>query len=269
LHANPTQGTIGMMLDHEAMQIARNRLTAESPKRHHFFHSGLERTQNELAAKGQGKSGALIQAVADVCAKEMEDAGDRLWEIVRDLLQNTTEAPSDEAVNALHRQVDELWIPYCSAEPERQFEAICLRDGSTVSAKQATHFYDRGIGARLQIHSRIDEFVRSLRDRFRAATASSDRFKVFLSHAASDGQIASLLKAEIERRLPDVKVFCSSDPTDLPPGSKWSPTIQQALQEGDDADTRRIRARRAATVGLVRMWNFLVQPKEDHAALPR
>jgi hypothetical protein len=54
---------------------------------------------------------------------------------------------------------------------------------------------------------------------------------VFLSHAASDEHIALVLNAEIERRLPGVKVFCSSDPTDLPPGSKWSPAIQQALQE--------------------------------------
>ncbi len=55
--------------------------------------------------------------------------------------------------------------------------------------------------------------------------------KVFLSHAASDEHIALVLKADIERRLPNVVVFCSSDPTDLPPGTKWSPGIQQALQE--------------------------------------
>jgi hypothetical protein len=57
------------------------------------------------------------------------------------------------------------------------------------------------------------------------------RTTVFLSHAASDEHIALVLNAEIERRLPGVKVFCSSDPTDLPPGTKWSPAIQQALQE--------------------------------------
>jgi len=55
--------------------------------------------------------------------------------------------------------------------------------------------------------------------------------KLFLSHAASDEHIALVLNSEIERRLPAVEVFCSSDPTDLPPGSKWSPAIQQALQE--------------------------------------
>jgi len=67
-----------------------------------------------------------------------------------------------------------------------------------------------------------------------ANTAESHRGqnnRVFLSHAASDEHIALLLKAEIERRLFGVKVFCSSDPTDLPPGSKWSPEIQRALHE--------------------------------------
>ena len=101
------------MLDLEAMQIARNRLAAESPKRHHFFNIKLQRAQNELPTKGQGRSGELIQAVTDVCAKEVEDSGDQLWEIVRGLIQDTHDIPSDEAVKALHHQIDELWIPYC------------------------------------------------------------------------------------------------------------------------------------------------------------
>ena len=213
------------------MQIARDRLTAESAKRHHFFHAELQRAQSELATKGSGRSGALIEAVADVCAKQIEDAGDQLWEIVRDLLRETKDTPSDEAVKALDREIDELWIPYCSAEPERQFESICQRNLASQPAKNATHFYDRSIGARLRIHSKVKEFVRSLRNRLRAGPASGDRSKLFLSHAASDERIALLLKAEIERRLPSVKVFCSSDPADLPPGTKWSEAIQQALQE--------------------------------------
>ncbi len=222
------------MLDQEAMQIVRKRLAAEASRRYHLFGAGLQRVQGELATKGLGRSGALIQAVADVCAKEIEDASDRLWEIVRELLRETNGAPSDEAVKALYGQIDELWIPYCSAEPERQFEAFCQRDGISPSLKTATHFYDRSIGARMRIHSEAEQFVRSLRNRLRDKTAHDHQGrndKVFLSHAASDEHIASLLKAEIERRLPGVRVFCSSDPTDLPPGTKWSPKIQEALQE--------------------------------------
>ena len=111
------------------MQIARKRLAAETSRRYHLFGAELQRVQGELATKGLGRSGALIQAVADVCAKEVEGAGDRLWEIVRDLLREAKSTPSDEAVRTLYDQIDELWVPYCSVEPEGQFEAICQRDG--------------------------------------------------------------------------------------------------------------------------------------------
>lgn len=228
------QSTIGMMLDQEAMQIARKRLAAESSKRDHFFQTELQRVQSELAAKGLGRSGALIQAVADVCAKEIEDATDRLWEVVRDLIREEDAAPSPEAIRTLYSQIDELWGPYCSDGPQRQFEAICLRDSVGPSAKNATHFYDRSVGARIKIQSQVEEYIRSARNRRPTETVPGLHGrgpKVFLSHAASDEPIALLLKAEIERRLPGVKVFCSSDPADLSPGTKWSTEIQQALQD--------------------------------------
>ncbi|MGO9454565.1 MAG: toll/interleukin-1 receptor domain-containing protein [Candidatus Binataceae bacterium] len=187
-----------------------------------------------MVTKGLGHSDAPVQPVADVCAKEIEDSTDRLWEVVRELLRETNTVPSDDAVKTLHHQIDELWVPYCSAGPERQFEAICMRNEISVSDKQATNIYNRSIGARMRIHSQVDEFVRSLRSRLRTSAspgALARNSKVFLSHAASDEHIALLLKVEIERRLPGVKVFCSSDPTDLPPGTKWSSEIQQALRE--------------------------------------
>jgi len=55
--------------------------------------------------------------------------------------------------------------------------------------------------------------------------------QIFLSHAASDAQIALLLKQEIERMIPGISIFCSSDPTDLPLGTKWSPEIQRNLEK--------------------------------------
>src|SRR6266852_8692038 len=123
----------------------------------------------------------------------------------------------------------------------------------------------------MRIHSQVDEFVRSLRSRLRASASPgvlTRNSKVFLSHAASDEHIALLLKAEIERRLPGVKVFCSSDPTDLPPGTKWSPAIQQALQDS----TMLIFV--ASERGLQRPWvwfecgTFWVYRQGDHATLP-
>ena len=219
------------MLDQEAMQIARKRLSAEMPRRHHLFHAELQRAQSQLATKGLGRSGALIQAIADVCAKEIEDAAVRLWEVVYELLRETSDLPSDEAVRTLSSQIDELWVPYCSAEPEREFEAICERDGASREQRNATHFRDRTIGARMRIQAEIDGFVRSMRSRAPSTSGGAGNRNIFLSHAASDGQIALVLKGEIERRVPGIKVFCSSDPTDLPPGTRWSAEIQQALRE--------------------------------------
>src|SRR5208283_3303503 len=53
---------------------------------------------------------------------------------------------------------------------------------------------------------------------------------VFVSHAAFDKEHALLLKKEIESRIPTSRVFCSSDPADLPPGAKWPKDIQEALK---------------------------------------
>lgn len=129
------------------MQIARNRLHAESFKHHHLFDLELQRTQSELAVKGLGHSGALVQAVADVCAQEIERRSERLWEIVRELLGNVKSVPSNEAVNTLYGQIDELWVAYCSSDPERQFQAICQRDSVGRALIDATNFTNRQIGA--------------------------------------------------------------------------------------------------------------------------
>ncbi|MGH9490372.1 MAG: toll/interleukin-1 receptor domain-containing protein [Terriglobales bacterium] len=59
---------------------------------------------------------------------------------------------------------------------------------------------------------------------------------IFISHSVVDKPLAELLKAELERRLScpppggGVRCFCSSDPTDLPPGSAWADEIQGALR---------------------------------------
>lgn len=53
---------------------------------------------------------------------------------------------------------------------------------------------------------------------------------VFLSHATLDKEIALFLKSELERRVPNLKVFLSCDPEDLPPGRTWSTEIRKALR---------------------------------------
>lgn len=60
---------------------------------------------------------------------------------------------------------------------------------------------------------------------------------IFISHSAIDGRLAVALKEELETRLSDngqeqgsIRCFCSSDPTDLPPGTEWPKEVQEALR---------------------------------------
>ncbi|MBI5043902.1 MAG: toll/interleukin-1 receptor domain-containing protein [Nitrospirae bacterium] len=59
------------------------------------------------------------------------------------------------------------------------------------------------------------------------------KIKIFLSHAAVDSGLAIYLKEILESYLKGLEVFCSSDPTDLPPGNKWPTEIQTALENAD------------------------------------
>jgi len=56
---------------------------------------------------------------------------------------------------------------------------------------------------------------------------------IFLSHAAFDSDMANYFKEVVETSLENIDVFCSSDPLDLPLGTKWPEEIQKALKESD------------------------------------
>ncbi|MDP3721937.1 MAG: toll/interleukin-1 receptor domain-containing protein [Candidatus Omnitrophota bacterium] len=72
--------------------------------------------------------------------------------------------------------------------------------------------------------------------------------QVFLSHATSDKDLAGLLKTELERRVPGIDVFLSSDPTDLPAGVKWPEEVQDVLRRSG------IILLLATKRGLARTW---------------
>lgn len=59
---------------------------------------------------------------------------------------------------------------------------------------------------------------------------AAQRRTVFVSHASLDADLALCLKRELEKRIPGIEAFVSSDPEDLPLGIRWSPEIQEALK---------------------------------------
>ena len=53
---------------------------------------------------------------------------------------------------------------------------------------------------------------------------------IYLIHAATDGPIASALKADVERFAGDARVFVASNPGDIPTGADWLREIQTNLR---------------------------------------
>jgi TIR domain-containing protein len=53
---------------------------------------------------------------------------------------------------------------------------------------------------------------------------------IFISHAAADQELAGHLKQVIETCFPQINVFVSSDPEDLPPGDPWVQTVLANLK---------------------------------------
>jgi hypothetical protein len=138
------------MLDQEALEIAYGRLSAESVEWQRSFNAKLQRVQNEFRIKGMGTSSALIEAVADICAQEVETRANRVCEVLRGLLQGAKGPPSDEDVKKLYSDFDRLYITYCYSEPQRRFDEACRGIGIAQSATDSTSFENRAIAARLK-----------------------------------------------------------------------------------------------------------------------
>jgi hypothetical protein len=163
-----------------------------------------------------------------LCANEVEVSAERAWEILRTTLVETRARFSPELAAELKKAFDDFFSRYCIAGPEGTLNSTRMAAGDSKDAATFDSFHGRAMGARQGVWAKIDLFVRSLRQHDETDKASQT--VVFLSHAAADAPIGMLLKGEIQGRLPGIAVFCSSDPTDLPPGTKWSPEIQRALE---------------------------------------
>jgi hypothetical protein len=168
-----------------------------------------------------------LKAAAEVCAHEVEDSAERAWEILRSTLVEAHVRLSPGLSGDLKGAFDDFYWRYCG-NPEAILNSTRLVAGGSIDAAALESFQSRNAGARQVIWAKIDLFVRSLKQPNEMDKAA--KTLVFISHAAADGSIGLLLKDEIKSRLPGLTVFCSSDPSDLPPGTKWSLEIQRALE---------------------------------------
>lgn len=75
--------------------------------------------------------------------------------------------------------------------------------------------------------------VRALAPSSRDATGTHGIRRLFLSHAAADERLASLVRDEIVRLQPGITVFLASRPGDIRADEDWLAVIQRQLREAD------------------------------------
>jgi len=186
-----------------------------------------EVAKNELTLQGHGRSGALVQRVCGI-----------YLESVSEVLEVFTDTVFDKAA-VLGLSDDGEIRAVLAAAHERLFNearGAVLDELAGLGADFRALALATIDGPRSEVWQHLERKIRLrvLREELpKRGKDTGGQFTVFLSHAAADAQIANLVKCEIERRVPGVWVFSSSDPSDLPPGTKWPKEIQDALQRMD------------------------------------
>jgi hypothetical protein len=172
-----------------------------------------EIAKNELALQGRGRSGALVQRVCGIYLESVEE-----------VLEAFSETVLDKAV-ALGLSGDaEIRAVLATAHEQLFNEArgLVLDELGGLMGEYRTLAFAIVDGRRDEVWQHLERTsrLRALREwPSKSGKETGRKFTVFLSHAAVDAQISKLLKREIERRIPGVWVFSSSDPSDLPPGT--------------------------------------------------
>lgn len=74
---------------------------------------------------------------------------------------------------------------------------------------------------------------RELMDEYRLGAGASVVRSVFLSHAASDRDAATILREQLVASRPDMRVFVASRPEDIRADEDWLPVIQREIRNAD------------------------------------
>lgn len=213
-------------MDEKLREIASIKLNASLGRRQERLGAAVAEIKSDGVKHGTLHSSVTFQRTEKICVQEIRDQAVEAWSIFRDVIEKLRISP-DLALG------DEIKSEIRTFIYQSQNELNMLLWGTP--GNDLVPIYEKSdIGliteeSLKEVGAEIDLYVA-------AKSRQTNRRRVdgkilFLTHATADAGIALLLKAEIERRIPGARVFCSSDPTDLPLGTKWSPEIQKALRE--------------------------------------
>jgi hypothetical protein len=217
--------------DANTRSIAERKVKGTLGDHQQKFGYRLADLHSQFAKAGGIGGSAHQQVIRDACRAELRERFQVAWEILRSVAIDFGLPRSEPTAEELKTLMRELVVD--STSDLRQAIELTKRSAGAADGRA-------DVAALIQqvlpeAEADVDLFVSATRIRRQVSahgvTLAIDVRRVFMSHAAIDAPQATLLKEEIERRVPGVSVFCSSSPGDIRLGFRWSAEIQRNLQE--------------------------------------
>jgi hypothetical protein len=214
-----------MGMEEKFRNIALTKITASFREGQEELQSKISRILSEGTKHGTLNSTGTFQRAEAACVSEMKARVRNAWAIFREVMDGLRIENSPALADEVKSEIRTCLYP-SQSEINQTLWGIPGRELMPLSSIKDLNWIQEQMLT--EIGADIDLYTASPRPK--RVRSRSKQNAIFLSHAAVDASIALLIKEELQRRIPGLIVFCSSDPSDLPPGSRWSPEIQRALE---------------------------------------
>jgi len=156
-----------MGFDPAAIEIARQTLEGETATRRRALGLEIGRVRSDFIKAGQVQSSGLLNSIADVCARQVENSAAHIWAVVHRCVTDSGVEPDDRLADDLIAVASDLLYHYCTVEAEGAYNAEVMRSRLSAEVIAGTRFHERVIGARQKMQADIRLFALSLKNRAR------------------------------------------------------------------------------------------------------
>ena len=228
-----------LMLDPKALDIARRLIREEIDERKENLRWEVEKIKNEKTIQGLGRSGAIVEEIYKLYAREVEIRTQLVFQKLIEVLSDARVQPSDRLAEELRQEVlghQNLMMSGLKESLEKEASLIPLSAPSLGNAR------NRAIS---KIYARCDQFALSLRRRAettRLKNEEPDSSKAipnpkssvgnkpptaFLSHSTQDKRVARRLAHDL--RAAGIDVWYAE--WELRPGDSLRRKIDEGVEQ--------------------------------------
>jgi len=142
------------MIEQKVTELAGRMIRVQFDERQDQIQRDIELVQSKMAARGLGRSGAVIQAVYDLCARDVELRALIVWQNLAMVLSKAGVFPSGTLAKDLKQVVWE-YLPSIYSYPSQCLQNVTNLIGMS-PARSLTEARDKAVA---KVNTQIDLFV--------------------------------------------------------------------------------------------------------------